>query len=217
MEYKICKHCNQNKPFNELHSTTVKGKIHYRPCCRQCWNQLRRERRKNPLNNPRKSGVKECKLCKDTKPISEFNFHKATNSINSHCKPCHQIKWHERWNKMSVEHRRELRRSSSLKYRASEKGRKTASLISFNRHKRHKEAPIVELIKRETVLIRDNYTCYLCLQRPPLNKITLDHVIPLARGGNHTYDNVKVACRSCNSKKHTKLLSELNLDDFLSP
>lgn len=27
---------------------------------------------------------------------------------------------------------------------------------------------------------------------------TIDHVIPLSKGGSHTWDNVKVACGECN-------------------
>ena len=37
---------------------------------------------------------------------------------------------------------------------------------------------------------------------------TLDHVIPLFRGGSDTEDNLVVACKSCNSSKGTKLLDE---------
>lgn len=39
--------------------------------------------------------------------------------------------------------------------------------------------------------------------------ITADHVIPLSRGGNHTYKNVVPACRPCNSKKKDKDLHDL--------
>lgn len=37
---------------------------------------------------------------------------------------------------------------------------------------------------------------------------TLDHVIPLARGGWHCLSNLRPACRSCNSSKHMKTLLE---------
>lgn len=33
------------------------------------------------------------------------------------------------------------------------------------------------------------------------NAPTLDHIIPLARGGTHTWGNVQLACASCNSSK----------------
>lgn len=37
---------------------------------------------------------------------------------------------------------------------------------------------------------------------------TQDHVIPLSKGGHHTAPNVAPACRSCNSRKGNRVLSE---------
>ena len=37
---------------------------------------------------------------------------------------------------------------------------------------------------------------------------TLDHVIPLSKGGKNDTSNVVAVCRSCNSKKHDKMLIE---------
>lgn len=38
--------------------------------------------------------------------------------------------------------------------------------------------------------------------------ITLDHVVPLKRGGSHGIGNLVAACRTCNSSKGAKLLVE---------
>ena len=38
--------------------------------------------------------------------------------------------------------------------------------------------------------------------------MSLDHVVPLSRGGTHEIDNLLPACRSCNSSKGAKLLEE---------
>lgn len=40
---------------------------------------------------------------------------------------------------------------------------------------------------------------------------TLDHILPLARGGAHSLTNVVVCCRSCNSKKQDRTPSEWRL------
>jgi len=37
---------------------------------------------------------------------------------------------------------------------------------------------------------------------------TLDHIVPLVRGGKHSVDNVVPACKSCNSKKRTRTPTE---------
>jgi len=41
-------------------------------------------------------------------------------------------------------------------------------------------------------------------------KLTLDHVIPLSKGGKHSKDNVVPACGHCNSSKGNKTLEEWN-------
>jgi 5-methylcytosine-specific restriction endonuclease McrA len=35
---------------------------------------------------------------------------------------------------------------------------------------------------------------------------TLDHIIPLAKGGDHTYENIKLAHMICNSYKSDKVV-----------
>jgi 5-methylcytosine-specific restriction endonuclease McrA len=40
------------------------------------------------------------------------------------------------------------------------------------------------------------------------NACSVDHVIPLARGGTNTLDNLVIACVRCNNEKNDMLLSE---------
>lgn len=47
--------------------------------------------------------------------------------------------------------------------------------------------------------------CHYCGEEA---KLTLDHVIPLSRGGKHSKNNVVPACQRCNFAKHTKTLEE---------
>jgi len=45
--------------------------------------------------------------------------------------------------------------------------------------------------------------CHYCGKRKAL---TLDHVIPLSKGGLHVKENIVPACKSCNSKKKDRLI-----------
>lgn len=41
-----------------------------------------------------------------------------------------------------------------------------------------------------------------------VENLSLDHIIPITRGGQHCLENVTVACMTCNTSKNNKLLSE---------
>ena len=43
--------------------------------------------------------------------------------------------------------------------------------------------------------------CQYCSGKFPSQELTMDHVIPVARGGRSTKSNVVPCCKSCNSKK----------------
>ena len=66
------------------------------------------------------------------------------------------------------------------------------------------------------VLRRDNWRCYLCGIETPEhlrgstrpNAPEIDHVIPIARGGEHSSRNARCACRACNNRKKDKTPSE---------
>lgn len=47
--------------------------------------------------------------------------------------------------------------------------------------------------------------CVYCHETKPL---TMDHVIPLSRGGRHSIENIVPACLSCNSSKKDKMPDE---------
>lgn len=61
-------------------------------------------------------------------------------------------------------------------------------------------------INRRNVFLRDNNTCQYCSSRSDL---TIDHVVPLSRGGDWSWNNLVTACSDCNSKKGAKTLRQL--------
>ena len=62
----------------------------------------------------------------------------------------------------------------------------------------HRPRPRVKLTKRE-VFRRDEYTCQYCGRKT--SKLTVDHIVPRHRGGQHTWPNLVTACSACNRKK----------------
>ncbi|OGQ99327.1 MAG: HNH endonuclease [Deltaproteobacteria bacterium RIFOXYD12_FULL_57_12] len=51
-------------------------------------------------------------------------------------------------------------------------------------------------------------TCYFCGGKIAAAELTMDHLVPLGRGGRSTKDNVVCACKTCNTTKKTMLPME---------
>jgi 5-methylcytosine-specific restriction protein A len=50
--------------------------------------------------------------------------------------------------------------------------------------------------------------CHYCEQRFPPHELTMDHLVPLIRGGRSTKGNLVPACKDCNTKKKHQLVFE---------
>lgn len=50
--------------------------------------------------------------------------------------------------------------------------------------------------------------CYYCKGVFPATGLTMDHIVPLARGGRSTKDNIVCCCKECNTKKKSMLPME---------
>jgi 5-methylcytosine-specific restriction endonuclease McrA len=57
---------------------------------------------------------------------------------------------------------------------------------------------------KTNVYIRDLYTCQYCNTQHIRKELTLDHVIPISRGGRTNWENIVAACGPCNVQKGNK-------------
>lgn len=60
----------------------------------------------------------------------------------------------------------------------------------------------------EAQLSEQSGLCFWCYEIMPLGKHTIDHLIPLSRGGSNWPSNLVCACHSCNSQKGAKTPDE---------
>ena len=56
--------------------------------------------------------------------------------------------------------------------------------------------------------------CYHCGQKFSSEGLTMDHLVPLVKGGRSGKNNIVISCKSCNSNKSYKTLVEIRLKNI---
>jgi len=92
-------------------------------------------------------------------------------------------------------------------YRKTPEGKATSQ--RGNTKRRVREGNIINTLTSQEwidILKEYKFKCAYCGKEFTLfDRETKDHVIPISKGGDNTKENVVPACRSCNSKKGTKI------------
>lgn len=141
---------------------------------------------------------RECSRCHVVKPISAFS--NSGRNPKAWCKECGRL------NKQAWSH------ANGLRALAYSRQRRITHPHEFraSRDKRYaltRGAGMAKLVRRAEIIARDQGVCYICGDKPTGFNLTLDHIVPVSKGGTHTPDNLRVACRSCNSRKGVRMPS----------
>jgi 5-methylcytosine-specific restriction endonuclease McrA len=133
------------------------------------------------------------------------------------CAVCGTSYRKRRWDRghCSVECRVKDRRSKTR-----ERNRLSGAKAASRKARKLKQRGVtVETVNPLKVLARDGWCCQLC-GRPTPRRLRgtyearapeVDHIIPLALGGEHSYRNTQCACRECNLLKSSMALGQLRL------
>lgn len=222
--YHICKQCGERFP----HRTGENENIF---CSRDCAFQWRRDNPKNGFPSYRVhfaqceicnewfTSRRERKLCGKRECQLEHNRNLSRASEIRHdqrdrsprvCKKCGKLFVPEYGNKSRFFCSRKcLRKYHSKRGRAAAHAVRRARLYGVAH----------ESIEPMRILQRDKWKCQLCGIKTPRsrrgtiedNAPEVDHIIPLALGGTHTYFNLQCTCRKCNIEKGATVKGQLSL------
>ena len=172
-------------------------------------------------------GTRTCSRCEIRQPIE--NFHKdknASDGYRSHCKSCrvaHVKKWYKENQPRQLRKHQDYYENNLDKIRIRDKARykkdkpkrlELASEASQIRRARKKKAKVDKGISKLSLRKRLGDYCYYCKIEmdftPASGRVfkdshaTIEHLIPLSKGGSHTWENCVLACQACNKRKHAK-------------
>jgi len=174
--------------------------------------------------------VKRCSKCKQVKPVSKFSKNRSTSDGYKYaCKACQAAYLEEYYkehrgeiaayskeyyevnrDEIVAQHKeyeqtaegREVRRKVGRKYRQTAKGREAWRKAGSTRRALKLGATVGD-VNEAAVYELSGHACIYC---GATTNLSLDHIVPLARGGAHSEENLVVACRRCNSSKGGKPL-----------
>ncbi len=61
---------------------------------------------------------------------------------------------------------------------------------------------------KDNIWIRDDGECQYCSKKLERRKFTLDHVLPISKGGKTSWTNIVACCQECNTYKRDMTLKE---------
>tara|TARA_B110000503_G_scaffold86091_1_gene131090 strand:+ start:2464 stop:2946 length:483 start_codon:yes stop_codon:yes gene_type:complete len=70
--------------------------------------------------------------------------------------------------------------------------------------KEYQKPKVTVRMSKRNVFLRDEYICQYCGVRVNDASATLDHVLPISKGGKTTWENSATACKDCNYRKADK-------------
>lgn len=88
-----------------------------------------------------------------------------------------------------------------------------------SKSRRLRRTHVVEIVDPFQVFARDGWHCQLCGCKTPAQlrgtldarAPELDHIVPIAVGGEHSYRNTQCSCRACNQKKGARPAGQMRL------
>lgn len=140
-----------------------------------------------------------CRVCGNDKDISYFYLCPSGNPRKV-CKKCHT--------QQSIRAQQRNKDQYNARMRVWKSNNKYSSRNKEQTRRARIRQVMIDKIDYNEILMRDGAVCHICNCTVALDDFHYDHVIPLAKGGPHTTDNIKISHPHCNLVKGSKLIGK---------
>lgn len=165
--------------------------------------------------------MKTCTKCGQSLPATRefFHLHGPTpDGFKPRCKSCRRAEEQERYVTLPDKAGRIARVVEWGRQNPEKRARYTRQWDREHPDLKHTQrsdtrarqaGTFVERVDRRVVFERDLGICGICGLAVRRQDVSVDHIIPLSRGGLHAYTNVQLAHRRCNAGKRDRLVPSL--------
>ena len=91
------------------------------------------------------------------------------------------------------------------------------SVLRLQRYVKHHRFHRHVKFTRSNLYARDRYCCQYCGNRRVAQDLTYDHVLPVSKGGEKSWENIVTCCVSCNRRKGSRTPNEAGLRLMKAP
>jgi len=228
--YKTCSKCEENKAVSEFHKSKANADG-YNYYCKQCvknyskWKYANDPDYRAKIKNYNKQWVIDNRAHVNARAREYAAKRRATDP--------EYVERHRMYDRRALDRNPERRERNRIKSKEWYFEQGVAYKQKYNEQRRHryandpefKQRVYVSILKRqramrggdisltgeqwETIIEQHEGRCVYCGCIPQV--MTVDHVVPLSKGGAHNAYNVVPSCSSCNSSKNSKMPEKLQM------
>lgn len=209
MNTKICTKCKEEKPFTEF----VKGHDRYglQHWCNGCRKKYYEDNKEQIIKKIKKHYEENREqIAKQRKKHYEENKEQILKKNKKYYQNNRDIIIKNNQNNQKEYYKNNKSKILKRHKKYYQNNPNKFANYSISRRQRKKNAYGNGITKQEWLEIMNstNWTCFYCGEyiggKNNKNR-TLDHIIPICKGGPHIKENLIPACKSCNSSKHNKM------------
>lgn len=211
---KVCTLCGERKPLEDYYYVATRDE--YVPRCKACHNAEMRERQQTDAGRQKRN---DWYAATREERLAVRDIHRQANrdKISAYKRERRSANDVERERRYYAAHREECtaRRAAYHAAHRDQDNERTRQWYTTNYDKwlalYHKRRARIKgnggshtAAEWQAIKAAQEYRCLACGKQEPAIKLTLDHILPVSKGGTDNADNIQGLCGPCNNHKKAR-------------